>query len=236
MRNAQFAAMLDDLKAEVGVSLSAAANTQQLDHLKSLLNRIYERYYHDFGWSFLRTRTDVDVSAGTRFIAVPSTIRYLDIDEAHVRDAQPPSSYWYKLCEGIEESDYNTVEEGLVQSYPRKWGLYSEDGTSPTQIELWPVPDVACVVRFRGRRSFTKMVNNADPCQLDDKLIVLFAAAEYLARQKAEDAGMKMELAVRHYAMLRGQDTKNKKFNYRDESRVRRRPRPYRDYIPNRNA
>jgi hypothetical protein len=59
-------------------------------------------------------------------------------------------------------------------------------------------------LQFIGKRKLGNLVANEDTADLDDRLIVLFAAAEILANQKSEDAQAKLSLANERYARLKG--------------------------------
>jgi hypothetical protein len=56
------------------------------------------------------------------------------------------------------------------------------------------------------------MVNDSDVAMLDDNLIVLFAAAEMLARAKSDDAQGKMSAANELFTKLKGSGIKNDVF------------------------
>jgi hypothetical protein len=67
-------------------------------------------------------------------------------------------------------------------------------------IELWPVPDASAananaIIRLRGTKTVTKMVNDSDLSTLPDNIIVLFSAVEILQRDSAKDAALKLNKA-----------------------------------------
>jgi hypothetical protein len=55
--------------------------------------------------------------------------------------------------------------------------------------------------------------NDDDRCMLDDKMIVLFAAAEWLARNKLPDAKAKLDIANRLKMKLQGRLVSDKRRN-----------------------
>ena len=55
---------------------------------------------------------------------------------------------------------------------------------------------------FKGMRPLRPLIALTDVADLDDDLIVLFAAAEELAAQKAKDADRKAQLAQAHLVSL----------------------------------
>ena len=58
---------------------------------------------------------------------------------------------------------------------------------SKTQIEVWPLPASAQTLRVVGIRELRSLISNSDVADLDDQMIVLFAAAKILKAKKAED-------------------------------------------------
>jgi hypothetical protein len=54
-----------------------------------------------------------------------------------------------------------------------------------------------------GTKILDDLIQESDVAELDDRLIVLFAAAELLARQKSNDAKIKLSQAERRLMMLR---------------------------------
>jgi hypothetical protein len=83
----------------------------------------------------------------------------------------------------------------------RKWRHHPDDNT----FEVWPIPDQAPLqegpsgqqqparLRMRGAKFVQPMINDADPLTLPYRPVLLFAAGEVLAREKAADAQLKLE-------------------------------------------
>ena len=69
-------------------------------------------------------------------------------------------------------------------------------------------------IRFKALKKLDPLVAVTDTAELDDNLIVLFAAAEVLARTKAADAQAKLAQANTHYARLKGKGVKYDRFIY----------------------
>ncbi len=80
------------------------------------------------------------------------------------------------------------------------------------RIELWPVPDQDArtgvgddgSIKVVGIRNLRPFRDETDVCDLDDRLIVLYAAAELLAAAGAKDAQLKLQQAAARYAKLKG--------------------------------
>ena len=85
------------------------------------------------------------------------------------------------------------------------------------QIEVFPVPannsqaDGTDSVRIHGIRNLSPLVAESDLADLDDQLIVLFAASEILARQTQADANKNLHKPA-HYARLKARNAKTETF------------------------
>lgn len=65
-------------------------------------------------------------------------------------------------------------------------------------IEMWPIPSVPQTLELAGTLPLTQMENDTDTCVIDDMLLVLFTAAEILARAGQGDAQAKAAKAKAH--------------------------------------
>ena len=70
-------------------------------------------------------------------------------------------------------------------------------------LEVWPIPSVPQTLELEGLLPLTIMENDADTCVIDDLLLVLFTAAEYLSRAGAGDAQAKITKAKAHLDTLK---------------------------------
>jgi hypothetical protein len=103
------------------------------------------------------------------------------------------------------------------------------------QMEVWPVPAQAGFLRVIGRRALKPLVDDTDVSTLDGTLLVLFVAADILARQKSEDARVKLTAAQRYLRNLARRQTANKRTPFilgGGMISTSRLPRPGLDYIP----
>jgi hypothetical protein len=55
--------------------------------------------------------------------------------------------------------------------------------------------DPNAIVRLRGTKTVTKMIEDSDEATLPDNIIVLFSAVEILQRDNAKDASLKLNKA-----------------------------------------
>ena len=124
--------------------------------------------------------------------------------------------YWTKLDYGIGARQYNQFDSDRgITSYP----VQNYDAHENNQIEIWPIPTNDSVsstkqgmLRFHGIKNLGGLINETDTADLDDQLIILYAAAEMLARQKQADSQNKLAQAQAHYARLKARLSKTETF------------------------
>lgn len=196
--------LLDYLRSECGVSQNPAHNPQVRDQQIISLQRTQEMLWGDFAWPHLRVDRVVELQAGQRYYDMPTDI---DIDRIERIEVRFNSAYC-ELKWGIEACHYAVFDSDLdVRSSPAQRVRIVED----EQLEIWPIPDVDADpdtlegrVKITGIRQLRPLVADDDRADLDDRLIVLYAAAEWLARNGAKDAQVKQDKANRHYLKIRG--------------------------------
>jgi hypothetical protein len=163
-----------------------------------------ERLWEEFDWPFLKVQRDKALAPGQRYIDLPA-----DIDlERVVKVDVLVSGQWEPVQRGIELSDYNAFNSDTNQRCDPvlRWDVV--DTGSGAQIEVWPLPASAATIRFRGVRRLAKLVDEADRADLDDQIIVGFAAVELLAGKGATDqAQIKLQQANNRLATLKGRVT-----------------------------
>ena len=84
---------------------------------------------------------------------------------------------------------------------------------------MWPVPSANSdpttgdgMIRLHGIKNLGGLINDSDKADLDDQLIVLYGAAEMLARQKQADSQNKLAQAQAHYSRLKARLAKSETF------------------------
>ena len=109
---------------------------------------------------------------------------------------------------------------------------YEAYGDVAGQIEVWPIPanngssaTKDGIVRLEGVKNLNPLSAKTDTADLDDQLIVLFAASELLTRQKSGDAQMKMAQAQAHYLRVKGRLSKGEPIVFGDEEPDKYQPR-----------
>lgn len=197
MRTEQMQVMVRNLRAECGHSLSIAQGTNQVDTLKYLLARTQEELWTAFIWPDIMTRQNVSLNAGQYLYAFPAQLSYDAIRESWT--AQPGSNSWGELSYGIDEDYIKPDGANTERADPVRYWDIDEGG----MFRVWPTPNTSGGwVRFKGNKPLAPFAADADVSTLDATAIVLFAAADLLARAKAEDAPSKQQKAQRHLTKL----------------------------------
>jgi hypothetical protein len=186
--------MLTDLRGEIGHSTNVAHGINDRDTLLYYLNRTQLDLYRDHDWPQLIVYRDTPLADGQRYYAYPTDLAFDDIEKAWVL----VNTVYNEIAYGIGPDEFLlwNSDQGFKSWPTRKWMHHPDDGT----FELWPVPDgnaaaTGSVVRMRGTKTVAPMINDSDLSTLPDNLIVLFSAAEILARDGAKDATMKLARA-----------------------------------------
>lgn len=205
-RGTQLSALVDQLRAEIGASTNVAMGVNMLPAIKQILRRTQERLWADFEWPFAFIERDEPLLNGQRYYTFDNDIDFDRISKAEVKW----SDTWRSLSYGIGAEQYNTSdsEAGEKEDPCTNWRHYEGN-----QFEVWPVPaSDDSKIRFKAIKKLPALVNDSDTAALDDNLIVLFAAAELLARAKSDDAGAKLQAAQSHLIKLKGQGIKTDVF------------------------
>lgn len=207
--------LLDRLRSECRISTNPAHNRQQRDSQIELLQRTQEWFWDDFAWPHLRVDRYLDVQAGQRYYDLSSVkdaqgVVRGDLDIRRINHGQFRfGSIFYDMNWGITAEQYATFDSDLgAGDWPVSNWMITED----EQLELWPVPSMNFDplsldgrIKVTGIRNLKPLVADADRADIDDTLLILHAAAEYLASMGASDAQVKQDKANTRYLKLRGQ-------------------------------
>lgn len=228
-RNTTLSRLLDMYRAECRMSLNVSHNNQDRDRQVLDLQNTQEWLWEDFDWPLLRVDRQLNLAAGQRYYEPPEDLHIDRIDRIEVyHDAA-----YQRLTPGIDDVHYTAYNSALDERQwpPQRWRLAEDE-----QIEIWPIPDgnanlttLEGTLRVTGIRKLRPLVNNDDRADLDDQLIVLWTAAEYLAGSGDKRAGLVLEKAKGRYAKLRGAQMPRKRmtlFGIEDMSHNRERRIP----------
>lgn len=198
------------LREEVGDATSSQLGLNNLPHMKRILARTQEFLWNDFAWPHLRVAREEVLQAGSRYYSLPADLSFDRVEErVDVRNNET----WELVTYGITADHYNASDsENDEREDPvTRWQVYEGN-----QYEVWPLPATTGtaggngVLRFHGVRNLLPLIADADTADLDDNLIVLFAATEILGRRSAKDAKAKENLATRLYGRLKRHQTGQK--------------------------
>ena len=221
-RGIQLRTLLADLRAEVGHSTSTNLGDATQEMMLTLLERVQRRLWYEWSWPFLQVKRDISLAVGQRYYDMPSDVSLERIERAEVKDG----GSWHRLIWGISEDEYTAYDSDQdTRSWPPlRWDAYEGD-----QLEVWPLPSQGVnattgngTLRLRGVKTLSALVALDDTADLDDQLIVLFAAAELLARQKSGDAQLKLAQANAHFQRLKARLSKSDPVVFGEEPPVQR--------------
>lgn len=224
-RNATLLSLLQKLRSEIRASGNPAHNASVRDSHVALLQRVQETLWEEIDWPFLRVERFMPVQAGQRFYDPPADIALDRVERISFKDGDE----WCELGVGIDNSHYNDWDSHLDErSWPvEKWKVYED-----LQIELWPIPDdngdpasQNGYLRIEGIKKLRPLVADTDRADLDDQMIVLYAASELLAARDATDAALKLRAADRRKQSITASFSKVKTFSLSGaEQRYEHRP------------
>jgi hypothetical protein len=210
MRGKTLGLLLNDLRIESRLSLNPAHNNQVRDSQVGLLQRVQETLWEDFDWPHLRVYRDIPLVAGQRYYDTPNDIAIDRIIRIQVRFG----AEWCGIAPGIDAGHYATWDSDAdVRGWPvERWKIVENE-----QIEVWPIPELAAdglegTLRVHGIKKLSRLIADSDRAELDDRIIVLFAAAEHLASRGEKDAKLKLDQATKRYLRLRGNLTPSRSF------------------------
>jgi hypothetical protein len=196
-----FASVLETIKAEAGISLSTG--TQSDDAFCVQIANKQESFGDSFFWPHLEVF--VDKAVGGRYTTLPALNRLHRI-QAWVLDG----SSWLDLGYGVGPDEWNVYDVATTSTPIQRWRI-----TADNQVEYWPTPSQATTVRFQGQLAtvYANKKSTANVLFLDDLLVAYSVAADWLARQKKQDAGIMLKRADQRLFDLRGNaGTKHQSF------------------------
>ena len=200
-RGTQLLKLVEMLREEVNRATSVAVGNDDLPALKNKLSRTQEVLWGEYDWPFLRQVFPAKfLQAGERYYDFPDGLSVDRIDDRDGTDG-PGVVCWYSnlpvpIRRGIGFTEYAIFnsDAGVRQEPALAWDV-RWTGTSE-QFEVWPLPVTnLCSIQFKGIRKLRPLIQDSDVCDLDDQLIVLFSAAEILARQGSASASAVGQLA-----------------------------------------
>jgi hypothetical protein len=239
-RNKTLISLLQDYRIEVGASSNPAHNSNARDAQVLALQKAQERLWRKHDWPFLRVRRFIDLQAGQRYYdsrgaELEDGTAAADLGLERLEDIEVRwGDDWTPVCPGITAAQYSNYDSDLDErSWPvERWQVYEEE-----QFEIWPIPsDNADTTTLEGRmrltgiRDLRPLVADNDRADLDDDLIVKYAALGSLSRSGSKNAQVVLDEAKQIETGLTQGFTKAKTFSLsgRDTSHVRQPRGPFR--------
>lgn len=208
-RRVSLGSLIVQLRRELKIAESASLGRNTRETHAYYLRKTQQQLHARYTWPFMRIYRDVAMAAGQRYYAFPADLDPQDAIEAKVSYTSQFSPLEY----GITPLDYNARNSDLDQRNDPvvKWQLYRDPTTNGDMFEVWPVPasNGSVTVRFHGIKLLGPLIADADVCDLDDQLIVLFAAADLVPEKEAKK---KLSEAVAHQNALRARFDKGDSF------------------------
>ena len=209
-RGTQLLALVAQLRAKTGRTQKVAVGVDELDNLKEMIRDTQERLYDDNDWNHLRVQKYLSLAAGQRYYDMPDGLNFDRIETIKLYR----NGVYIDIDRGIDLTDYSGYDSNAAvpeRADPvQKWDVRFTG--SSEQIEVFPIP-VSNVQKlyFTGTTNLPPLIQDSDTAVIDDRLIVLYVAAEILARQGAKDAQAKLEQANNRLTRLKGNESKASK-------------------------
>lgn len=206
-RGTTLANVLLALKGELGFSLTSGVAAASDQELYTLLDNKQKWLSSEYDWPFLKQQGDVSIVAGDRYLNVPTNINF----ERPVNVTTLWTTFWHPVLFGIGAPEYNALSsgDGGVPVYNlnpvARWDWKPGD---PSKFEIWPIPTQNQLVRFTGQAPLTSLKTTGayDPTKtfdLDDMMVVFYAAAEKLASMKRQNAQAMLAMAESRFNRIR---------------------------------
>lgn len=204
MLYATLSSIVDDVCDEIGLAANTTSNRNIRNTLMRYVRRQYKRFHSSYDWPHLVIERGEVLKAGGRFYSFPADLDFARTETVYFVDQETGEQTFMPY--GISTTNLNRINSntGARRDKPRRWQLYEGK-----QYEVWPVPDHnGDTLRLRGLSVPKTLKQDADKVDLDSDLLALFAAGEWLARQKSADAQIKFQQAQDFYTSLKAQSQK----------------------------
>lgn len=204
------------LKAEIDASLTSGTANDAL--YRQLIETKQEWFASMYDWDQLADEWDFTVGAGAggRYPTIPT------VDTGgktiSVNFSRPYTVYvmyslkWQALGYGIGVMEYNVwnPDIGQAQDPVQKFRFRTGDNT---KFEIWPLGTVSQTCRIQGQRMLNTLRTNGTLDQtktldLDDRLVVLSVALDWLTARDDKSASAKAETLKALWQTLRGAENK----------------------------
>lgn len=177
------------LHAEAGEEMDETISPAMISKENQLLNNMQAFLVNQHAYLLGKARVELAAVVGTQYYDLPSGV---DFDRLESPEFINVANFRYRLGFGIGQEEYNIFRSDLgVRASPvMRWDLVNvtSGATTKLQIELWPIPSVAQTLMIAGTLPLTQMTADADKCVIDDLVLILFTAAQLVAKHQGGDA------------------------------------------------
>jgi len=204
------------LRAEIGQTMSVSSATQGDATLNMKLANTQGLLATMHAWDFLEDEWSVAFATGDRYKTLASLTSLSPASSAAGIDFGGRltvevrfNNCWLPVIQGIGAREYNVMDSdaGLAMDPIQRWRVATNTtDTTANLIEVWPIPQTAQTLRLTGTRELVALTTDASKADLDDMLIVLFTAADILARNEMPDANLVLKKANNLLASLVASD------------------------------
>lgn len=225
-RGTALSTMVAQLRKEIGESSSTSFGQNRKEALEEILARTQETLYEDFDWPHMTIEVEDSldeqtVNGGTgegqgKYI-YPATINQdrvmrtwckemsgTDIIRIWEIEYAPEKWPWV-----LDEFNAANAEYDDNVCY---WRHYQAGISGSEAYEVWPQPSSDTIkIVFEALAPLSAFASDSDTADLDDRLIVLTAAAEILEQQKNPRARIVQVKAAARYNRLRGSQRRGRK-------------------------
>lgn len=202
-RGTQLGQLIDDLRAEVRHSLQPGLGTDARIMLTHAIERTQELLYDSYDWPFLRILPYKDLQADSRYYNLPEGLNLERVEKVVTYWGSQP-----RLVErGITWEHYAAFDPDKSERTDPvlRWDVRWVPALESEQIEVWPLPaSNGQKLQFQGLRPLRRLTQDDDVADLDDRLIVLTAAADLLAGARRSGAEEKRGMANQRFNTLKG--------------------------------
>lgn len=200
-RGASLLELVGELRVELGRAPNLSVGPGDIPMLQRTLRRVQKLLWTNYDWPFMRQVFPViPLQAGEQFYDPPDGLDLNRIESAAVWTNDTPS----EIKRWITWEQYASHNPGVRGDPVMAWDVRTDQADFTSQIEVWPTPaSDQYGLQIIGIRNLRPLVHDADLCDLDDELIILFAASQMLARQGTKDAPLVAQMAQDHLAKCR---------------------------------
>lgn len=213
-RGATLSRLVQLTRAEARHNTSANAGLNAMEKIKTTIARTYEDLLRDHDWPHLIERHTVDLSAGQYRYSLPTTVEPERILSDDAFAYYPALGRRYPIhATEITWHHLNTMDPDLAAGRMdpvQLWMIIPDD-----MIQVWPCPaTTGGQISFRGVRKVPSLVADGDVCQLDDRIVSLFSAAELLGPEEGQPL---LRQAQSLLSALKGSLNKRRSFDMRGD-------------------